>query len=61
MSATGMTGAKADRLIYLVGSLRKSKIVALESGKTTNGYATFFWQEPFNCANSAKETSKQCA
>jgi hypothetical protein len=32
MSATGMTGAKADHLIYLVGSQRKSKIVALESG-----------------------------
>jgi hypothetical protein len=32
MSATGMTGAKADRLIYLLGSQRKSKIVALESG-----------------------------
>jgi len=32
MSATGMTSAKADRLIYLVGSQRKSKIVALESG-----------------------------
>jgi hypothetical protein len=41
MSATGMTGAKADRLIYLLGSQRKSKIVALESG-TKNGYAAFF-------------------
>jgi len=27
-----MTGAKSDRVIYLVGSQRKSKIIALESG-----------------------------
>ena len=30
MSATGMTGAKADRLIYLVGLQRHQKIVACE-------------------------------